>query len=1127
MDTGVRNMISFLAEECGWPIDEDEIDFTTWSVDNAQIGLNDKVSIDQVQVYELRPLTAAQPWGVFFLSVDGTSKLSVTLLRRLLRGLVLKKRTSADTSHLQQWNLADLMFVCTLNESNKTTQYFAHFKEQESGLPKLFIGSKWDDSQPKQQIEIAKSRLKSNLRWPDDENDLPLWRINWSKAFILAHREVIKSSEALSIEMANIAKKIRAKLHDNYDIEAETGPVNTLFESFKDGLIRDLDFNYFADMIAQTITYGLFSARTNLNRLTGIEDLSDNFPTSNSFLKQLFEEFSILSNKGHNSLDFDDMGVGDLIEMLNNCKINEIIEEFGTQFDGGKGDPIIHFYEKFLKSYDKKIKVNRGVFYTPKPVVSSIIRTLDYKLTEDYNLEDGLADTSTWGDIIERFPNISVPDGISLTEPFVQILDPATGTGTFMVEVFSYIYEKLVGKWKDIGKTPNQIKSSWNAYLSKHLLKVFTSYELMMTPFVIAHMKVNLFLKQTGYTGNEDVRIFLTNTLESPKPVETWVPDYLANQSISVNNSKLKSKFTVILGNPPYSGRSWNLSDEVKLIVEPYKYIEGKKIKERGALQLEKNIQEDYIKFISFAEQKILETGCGIIGYVISHGILDNITLRGARYSLMKTFNDITLLDMHGNISRTAISPLGDKDENVFDIKKTGALVLILSKSPGVNINSSRIFHTELWGSRLSKYAWLNTNFLDNANCSEIIPLGPNYLFIPEDTELKMEFEKGPSFAEMFSVYSNGLVSGRDKFVIDFNKESLIKRISIFANLEVSNQEIENLYGLKSRSWWDLDRSRQRISVIKNHDIHIRKINYRLFDSRYCYYYKPVFESLRRPVVKHLEEVKENILFLTTKMTKGESFAHIFCSKLMNEAIILSPKTSNNANAFPLYLSEKGSRVSNIKKSYIYCIKSHLGAIGSEAINAENIADYIYGILHSDLYRSRYKDFLGRSFPRIPITNDLDLFNSISELGNSLIQIHLLNFDNFTKRFTNPGGEDKITIEKYSYSDNTIWINEKATVGFQKVPIDVWKFKIGGYNVCEKWLKSRQRKKGKSFQGGQVLNEEDIIHYEKVIAAVEQTCILMKKIDDAIGNKGGYPIIGSASFTIPGDDFDPYQKKLF
>ena len=344
------------------------------------------------------------------------------------------------------------------------------------------------------------------------------------------------------------------------------------------------------------------------------------------------------------------------------------------------------------------------------------MRSADELLRSEFGLKGGLADTTTWGEMVKRHEHLKLPHGTSADQTFVQILDPATGTGTFLVEVIDLIHKTMVEKWKTQEHNETKIQALWNEYVPKHLLPRLHGYELQMAPYAIAHLKVGLKLYETGYRlrSIERARAFLTHALEPARDDREQLEladlaQALAHEAEAADMAKRSVRFTVVLGNPPYSGRSWNLTPELRRLVEPYRYVAGRKIQEKGALQLEKSIQEDYIKFFRLAQTCVDRSGVGLVGLVTSHGFLDNPTLRGMRYSLIHSFDHIQILDLHGNVSRREQAPDGSHDDNVFDIKKTGAAITMMIRSRTAPAPSV-VKVEDLWGSRAHKYPWLLTN---------------------------------------------------------------------------------------------------------------------------------------------------------------------------------------------------------------------------------------------------------------------------------------------------------------------------------------------------------------------------------------------------------------------------------
>jgi hypothetical protein len=513
-----------------------------------------------------------------------------------------------------------------------------------------------------------------------------------------------------------------------------------------------------------------------------------------------------------------------------------------------------------------------------------------------------------------------------------------------------------------------------------------------------------------------------------------------------------------------------------------------------------------------------------VIGFVTSHGFLDNPTLRGMRYSLIGSFQRVSILDMHGNVSRREHSPDGSPDENVFDIKKTGTAISLFVRS-GVGSRYS-VCVRDLWGDRAAhKYPWLIGNSVASARHEMVNPAPPFFLFAVEDVSAKEEYNQGYSIAEILPLHSKGLVTGRDAFVSDFESSPLLARMREFADPALTDQELIDRYDLNPSEWWNVADARRRMPSVGQHKAYLRRMLYRPFDIRVCFYHPAVFMSPRQPVMQHLRSGRRNLLLITSRMTKGEVFAHVTVSADLAEAILLSSKTSNNAMVFPLYLySETGAgnreldlgggcrpaftreflskveRVGGLK-----VLQAGRGDLRSTA-GPEEPLNYVVSLLHAPSYRQRYQEFLKRDFPRIPLSANRDLFASLVCLGAELVALHLMEspkLDDFITTYTGPKDPE---VGRVGWSDDTVWLDAAATkkgqpakpgtIGFRGVLEPVWNFHIGGYQVCEKWLKDRK---------GRTLSDDDLAHYQKIVVALNETIRLMKEIDEVIERRGGWP----------------------
>ena len=705
--------LDYLRHQLHWPIPELSPDNLLFEYDADELGLkpDQAQKLDNSKILQLRPLPDAprQPFGIFLIQFS-QANLPIVLLRRILNALVIKKRNTEDRL---RWNLDDLLFISTFqpDEQPPTPQpdtpniLFAHFHQNPSAkeTPTLHVLG-WNGDDTKLKTDYIKEALANHLQWPDNPADINHWRQQWTKPFQHKPGHIIRTAKQLAQKLAELAGNIRTAAIDLMQYEDETkGKLRKLHQAFQTALISDLTPKDFADTYAQTIAYGLLTiAITKPDQTAALtqDQLHDLAPIANPFLRQLLTEF-LRANGNNGHLNFDELGVQNIIDLLQSKQnLQAILRDFGRR----QQDPALHFYEDFLHYYDPKTKFQRGVFYTPQPVVHYIVRNIHQTLQTEFNLPDGLASTITWCEMIRQNPAIQLPADTKPEEHFVQILDPATGTATFLVEVIDTIYQHLTQKWKAEGKTDSERKDNWQSYVPNHLLPRLYGYEIMMAPYAVAHMKISLKLQETGYqfpTNQTDeskrIRIYLTNALE-PHQQQLRLPDFepLAKEAQAVNQVKKSKRFTILLGNPPYSVSSANTGQWITKQVKDNYYPQDE-IKERNT----KVIGDDYVKFIRFAQHTLATTGIGILGCITNHAWIDNPTFRRMRQSILATFSNLRLLDLHGNTRKKETAPDGSKDQNVFDIMQ-GVAITIASKQPPAK--PAQAFHADLYGTRQTKY---------------------------------------------------------------------------------------------------------------------------------------------------------------------------------------------------------------------------------------------------------------------------------------------------------------------------------------------------------------------------------------------------------------------------------------
>lgn len=1109
-------LVVYLRDELDWPIEAEDFEDLTFDYGPDELDIDVQTAAKIQEIKQLRPLVTDQPWGIFFVKFE-PKQLPVVALRRILSRLALKKRPANRRGDRAAWNLNDLLFISSYGQGDQRQISFAHFtqKPDASDLPTLKVLG-WDDADTALHLDHTHHELKEKLTWPADESALDDWRTVWSSAFTLRHREVITTSKDLAIQLADLARRIRKRANRVMAIETEKGPIRKLHKAFQQALIQDLSMDDFADMYAQTIAYGLLAAR--VSRPMGIvsDNLADMVPITNPFLKEMLSTFLTVGGRKA-KIDFDELGIQDVVDLLNSpdTNIEAVLRDFGNRTQ--REDPVVHFYELFLGEYDRQKKVQRGVFYTPQPVVSYIVRSVHELLQTDFGLEDGLASTITWGQMIERHPEMKLPmvkvkkpkspdlvdEAIDPQTPFVQILDPATGTATFLVEVVDVIHKTMLAKWKKEGHLPLEFPRLWDQYVPKHLLPRLHGYELMMAPYAIAHMKIGLKLYETGYRfgSSERARVYLTNTLEPPHDFsdtfEQMAPA-LAHEAQAVNEVKHHRCFTVVIGNPPYSVVSQNASAWITSLMHLYK--EG--------VREERNIQplsDDYVKFFRFAQYCIETTGCGILAYITNHTYLSGIIHRGMRQELLKSFNSITIVDAHGSALLGLVSPNGELDENVFDIQQGVAIARCACLPNGPR----NVRCCDLWGARDFKYRTL-LSYMRGAEFLCIEPSEP-YFFFARQIKEDESYGKGVAITELFQESTAGFVSGKDETLIAFDHDTMYGVVCDLADRRLSDEHIHTKYHISDTKGWPVTRRRRDILKDREHLSKIRSIAYRPFDNRFTFY-SDFLQRARYSTFCHL--LHDNIAIITSRLIKGESPAHVFVARHPVEKILLSPKTSNNAFVFPLYLYPEDDAIigmdgrrSSLSRSAITRMGNLLGLTWTDSgcgslsqagtLGPEDVLHYTYAVLHSPEYRRRYAEFLKIDFPRLPLTSNLDLFRALTVHGSELVGLHLMESPGLDKLITNWRGSLPSTmVEKASYANATVWIDKAMTEGFRGVPEAVWQFHIGGYQVCEKWLKDRK---------GRRLSKEDIAHYQKIVVALAETIKIMAQIDKTIEAHGGWP----------------------
>ncbi|RLL82913.1 hypothetical protein CN13_05960 [Petrotoga sp. HKA.pet.4.5] len=859
-------------------------------------------------------------------------------------------------------------------------------------------------------------------------------------------------AEELAVELSKRAKLLKelAKdqlLNDLEKIKNNESPssIYDFYLGIKE-LIKDVELEDCADAYAQTITYGLFLAKKSCRGKLDRRTASYYIPRNVGVIKRIF-----LNISGEEFPPNISWIVDDIIDILNAAKLEEILNKIDKRGKKDK-DPIIFFYEDFLNYYEPEKRKHLGVYYTPRPVVNFIVNSVHSILKKHFDKSLGLADDS------------------------VNVLDPAIGTGTF----FWITFLVALGELKNQG-----LRGIIFDKIENHLLKHFYGFEILITPYVISHLKITDLLQRWHYRFKDDdrIQVYLTNTLEQSEVHDPLLfMREITEESRIANQIKTEKPILVLIGNPPYSGISANKGKWIDdLLKKGYTRADGSKddgyYKVDGNPLDEKNpkwLQDDYVKFIRYAQWKIDKNGEGVIGFITNHSYLDNPTFRGMRESLLQSFDRIFILNLHGNSLKKEKCPDGSKDENVFDIRQGVAIGIFIKNK---NLREKKVYYTDLWGLREDKYRWLDRHSIDNVNWQEVKPISPFYFFVPKDTSLEEEYNKFWKITDIFPVNSVGVVTARDHFTIKWKPEDAWTTVTEF--VQMSPEEARTRFILRKdvRDWKVVfaQKDLKESGLDKNK---IVPILYRPFDIRYTYYTGTSrgFHCMPRPeVMKHM--LKENLGLITVRQVAEGIFNHAYVTNTIIESrITLSNK--GIAFLFPLYLYSDWEKKANIDPD----IYKTLSEKYNKELTPEDIFYYIYAILYSPTYRKKYEEFLKHDFPRIPFVDDYEEFKKLAELGKELVELHLMR-----KRLPTSVKFDVIgsnIVEKVKYENGKVWINKEQY--FDGVPEEIWDFYIGGYQVLDKWLKSRKNRK---------LESKGIEQFLQIVEIIRETIRLMKEID--------------------------------
>jgi predicted helicase len=967
--------------------------------------------------------------------------------------------------------------------------------------------------------------------------------------FIGFQGQTIKSPKQLAEMMARKAKLMRDVFAEALKQDDDDNTLRDQWKAFQQILIHDMDEAQFADVYAQTITYGLFTARLHDKTLENFsrEEARGLIPRSNPFVRQLFDYVC-----GANLDDRVVWIVDALCEVYRAADVSSILKSFGRAT--GRNDPIVHFYEDFLGAYDSKLRKARGVWYTPEPVVNFIVRAVDEVLKTHFKLPDGLADTSK---VTIEVDGQGKKAKQRLEVHRVQLLDVAAGTGTFTAEAIKQVYSRFAGQ-----------EGMWSSYVEEHLLPRLHGFEILMASYAMCHLKIDLLLQETGYKPKNPqnpprLGVYLTNALEEYHPDTGTLlafAGYLANEARLANEIKRDTPIMVAYGNPPYSGVSSNNGKWITDKIEDYKYVDGVHFGERKHW-----LQDDYVKFIRLAEHYVEKNGHGVLAYITNHGYLDNPTFRGMRWHLLNTFDDIYVLDLHGSSKKKEVAPDGSPDKNVFDIQ-AGVAIIIAVKHSQRKEKLARVHFADVWGSRASKYNYLWDTTLRDVAFAQVEYTAPNYFFSVKDEAGRAEYETGFSVSAMFPLNVTGIVTMGDGFIVQETRQKVLDNLDFFMKNEVAEPELTSKFDLgKNYAKWIIE-NKNKIAI--NSD-RATSIDYRPFDTRWTYFDNKFLWRWREEVIRHMLP-QHNVGLICPKQAIEEAGGFITKN-------IIAHKTMSAYNInylFPLYLYPDASAA---QSDLLYSpLAGESGSATRDTVGGKsagrnpptasatasatppqggstplrrkpNLDDKIVAAIakklklpfvpdHDPEYLSHWERSASDSetgegnqhlqpSPQ-PSPKGRGSFNPLDLLDYIYAVLHSPKYRSTYKEFL------KIDFPRIPYPADaaTFWqlvalggelralhllehpllskpittypiggdnIVEKPVYAEGKVHINqaqyfggvpevAWNFYIGGYQPAQKWLKDRK---------GRTLSLDDLRHYAKIIIALTETDRLMKEID--------------------------------
>lgn len=1014
----IESLLRYCNSSFNWNIDEDyfdDIDNLTYDFTAADLGIKEEAFASINTLKQMRPISDNQEWAIFLLDFEG-KKIDVGALRRILNA-VIPKRTNRDRI---TWDCGHIFFMCLWGERSIRSIGFSAFEDREYALPImkiLYCTPKIESADGKRRFEKSISFLKCNERETLVDR-LPYWT-----GVLQRRNHSIQSARQLTEILAEKAIQITDLLLNQFEIESEIGVLHRLYSKFNMQLNIDLTEREFMEMYSQMIVYGLFSARC-IDPHSTITDLNkaiDTIPNTNPLLKNLLHEFDVIDGM----YGFDELDISELIDALNATDMASIMGDFNRQSGFGKEDPIIYFYEMFLDLFEKERKKRCGVYYTPAAVVDFIVRSVRHILESKFDWSLGYLD--------ER----------------VAVFDPAIGTGTFLYKVIDDVFREFKSR-----KDSSSIDQSreWSQFVSQSLLPRLYGYEFMMAPYAIAHTKIALKLKDTGYDflSPQRLQVYLANSLmnstEGAQPVD---PDSLESESYQAGSVHRENKVNVIISSPPFHADSKNQSEWIMSLMEDYKKEPGgnEQLNERNS----KLINDDYVKFFRLAQKIVSTKEKAVIAFIMPFSFASNLTFRGMRWALLEEFNDIYIFDLHGNVMGRDMSDAPERDENILDIQSGVCIAIFVKNTNNTKDGLANVYYSDFVGSREKKYQYLLNTRFEDIHWQRLNPLAPYYFFKPIDFSNADKYNNGVSVAELFPSYLGGVKTHDDNNLVSF---------------EAFNTSCDYLY------------------------------DYRPFDIRHINYDRRKVSRDRYEIMQHMIKL-DNLGLVVDRQVVTDNWSHI---QIVRHMIDNRLHYSNRGIPVlcPMFLYDKGVAKPNVDPELVSRFVERMGLSFSKELTEDinsfdmlDLFDYVYGVLNSPAYINTYIDLLKIEFPKVPIPNSAAMFRDICSFGEDLRQLHLMENDVENDLNISFEGDGDCCVDARKIRGNCLYINK--TQYFTNITEELWDFCYGGYHGMQKWFKDRK---------GLCLKESDIEHVIRVFNIFAKTISIRDELNECLDKYG-------------------------